>query len=69
MKKFLNHVHYLILLRKVYKGSEALYAKVLVQGAELLFRQEGDHYIRHEHLEDENISSFTLMRLQQKRIK
>jgi len=35
------------------QGSEAPYAKVLAQEAELLSKQ-GDHYIRHEHLEDEN---------------
>lgn len=35
------------------EGSNIPYAKVLKQEAELLANQ-GDHYIRHEHLEDEN---------------
>jgi methyltransferase-like protein len=35
------------------EGSEAPYAKVLSQEAELLAKQ-GGHYLRHDHLEDEN---------------
>lgn len=35
------------------EGSDTPYAKVLKQEAELLSKQ-GDHYIRHEHLEDNN---------------
>jgi methyltransferase-like protein/cyclopropane fatty-acyl-phospholipid synthase-like methyltransferase len=35
------------------EGSEAPYAKVLFQETELLAKQ-GDHYLRHDHLEDNN---------------
>jgi len=35
------------------EGSETPYAKILKQEAELLAKQ-GDHYIRHDHLEDNN---------------
>jgi methyltransferase-like protein/cyclopropane fatty-acyl-phospholipid synthase-like methyltransferase len=35
------------------EGSEAPYAKVLKQEADLLSNQ-GDHYLRHDHLEDDN---------------
>ena len=35
------------------EGAETPYAKILKQEAELLAKQ-GDHYIRHEHLEDNN---------------
>lgn len=40
-------------IKESLEGSETPYAKVLKQEAELLSKQ-GDHYIRHEHLEENN---------------